>query len=140
MLSHFSCVWVFLTLWTVACQTLLSMGFSKQEYWSSLPCWPTGDLSDPGTKPKSLMSPALADELFTFRATRGNTVLNCKDLIFPLKIDTKAVRLLSWFLSNMVWYILGSAIGLLFSCPDVSDSLWSYGLHHIRPPCSSSVQ
>ena len=38
MLSHFSCVWLFLTLWTVARQAPLSMGFSRQEYWSGLPC------------------------------------------------------------------------------------------------------
>ena len=38
MLSHFSRVWLFATLWTVAFQAPLSMGFSKQEYWSGLPC------------------------------------------------------------------------------------------------------
>ena len=38
MLSCFSHVWLFATLWTVACQDTLSMGFSRQEYWSRLPC------------------------------------------------------------------------------------------------------
>ena len=57
---YFSCVQCFATLWTVACQAPLSMGFSKQEYWSRLP-WPTpGDLPDPGIKPASLRSPTLA--------------------------------------------------------------------------------
>ena len=51
MLSHFSCVWLFVTLWTVAHQASLSMGFSKQEYWSGLPCPPPGDLPDPGIEP-----------------------------------------------------------------------------------------
>ena len=37
MLSHFSCVWVFATIWTVALQALLCMGFSRQEYWNGLP-------------------------------------------------------------------------------------------------------
>ena len=37
VLSHFSHVWLFATLWTIACQTFLSMGFSRQEYWSGLP-------------------------------------------------------------------------------------------------------
>ena len=46
-------------------QAPLSMGFSKQEYWSGLPCPPPGDLSDPGVEPICLMSPALASELFT---------------------------------------------------------------------------
>ena len=41
------------------------MGFSRQEYWSGLPCPPSGDLADPGIKPKRLMSPALTVEFFT---------------------------------------------------------------------------
>ena len=44
-------IWLFMTLWTVACQATLSMGFSREEYWSGLPCPPPGDLSDPGIKP-----------------------------------------------------------------------------------------
>ena len=57
------------TLWTVACQAPLSMGFSRQEYWSGLPCLLPGDLPDPGTEPASLMSPALAGGFFTTSAT-----------------------------------------------------------------------
>ena len=41
------------------------MGFSRQEYWSGLACPPEGDLPDPGIKPSSLMSPALAGGFFT---------------------------------------------------------------------------
>ena len=48
-------VQLFVTPWTVACQAPLSMGFSKQEYWSELPCPPLGDLHTPGTEPMSLM-------------------------------------------------------------------------------------
>ena len=47
------------TSWTEANQTLLSMGFSRQEYWSKLPCPPPGYLPDPGIEPTSLVSPAL---------------------------------------------------------------------------------
>ena len=54
MLSCFSHVQVFVTLWTVAFQAPLSMGFSNQEYWSVLPWPPPGDLPDPGIKPVSL--------------------------------------------------------------------------------------
>ena len=57
------------TLWTVACQASLSMGFSRQEYWSGLPLPSSGDLPDPGIKPISLMSPALADRFFTTSST-----------------------------------------------------------------------
>ena len=47
----------FATLWTIALQAPLSMGFSRQEYWGGLPCPPPGDLSDPGIQP---VTPALA--------------------------------------------------------------------------------
>ena len=57
MLSHFSCICLFMTLWTVARQAPLSMGSSRQEYCSGLPCPPPGDLPDPGIKPKSFKSP-----------------------------------------------------------------------------------
>ena len=57
------------TPWTVAYQAPLSMGFSRQEYWSGLPCTPPGDLLDPGVEPMSLMSPALAGGFFTSSAT-----------------------------------------------------------------------
>ena len=64
MLSQFSRVQPFATLWTAACQASLSMGFPWQEYWSLLPCSPPGDLLDPGMEPVSLKSPALhADSL-----------------------------------------------------------------------------
>ena len=51
-----SCVWLFATLWTITCQVPLSVEFSRQEYWSGLPCPPAGDLPDPGIE---LASPAL---------------------------------------------------------------------------------
>ena len=69
MLSHFSRVPLFVTLWTVACQAPLSMGFSRQECWSELLCPPPGDLPNPGIKPTSLRSPTLADGFFTTSAT-----------------------------------------------------------------------
>ena len=43
-------------------------GFARQEYWSGLPCPPSGDLSDPGIEAASLTSPALADRFFTTSA------------------------------------------------------------------------
>ena len=56
MLSPFSCVQLFATLWTTACQAPLSMGFSRQEYWNGLLCPPPGDLPDTRIEPISLMS------------------------------------------------------------------------------------
>ena len=52
----------FVTLWTVACQAPLSMGFPRQEYWSGKPFPPPGDLSHPEIEPES---PTLAEEFFT---------------------------------------------------------------------------
>ena len=59
------------TLWTAAHQVPQSIGFPRQEYWSGMPCPPSGDLPDPGIKPASLKCPALADKLFITSATWG---------------------------------------------------------------------
>ena len=67
VLSHFSHVRLFATLWTVARQAPLSMGFSRQEYWSGLPCPPPGDLPYPGIKPVFLTPPVRG--FFTTSAT-----------------------------------------------------------------------
>ena len=61
MLSYFSHVRLSATLWTIAHQAPLSMGFSRQEHSSGLPCPPPGDLPDPRIKPESPVAPALAD-------------------------------------------------------------------------------
>ena len=53
ILSLFSCVWLFVTPWTIAHQGPLSIGFSRQEYWSGLPFPLLGDLPDPRIKPES---------------------------------------------------------------------------------------
>ena len=59
-----SCVQLFATPWTVAYQASLSMGFSRQEYWSGLPFPSPGDLPNPGTKPgtPTLEADALTSE------------------------------------------------------------------------------
>ena len=63
MLSH---VQLYATPWTVACQAPLSMRFSKQEYWSGLPCPPPGDLPDPGIRTHIILRhPGWASEFFT---------------------------------------------------------------------------
>ena len=59
MLSGFCHVQLFVTLWTVACQASLSMGFSRQEYWSRSPDPPPGDLPNPRIEPVFPTSPAL---------------------------------------------------------------------------------
>ena len=89
MLSCFSCVSLFAMLWTVALQAPLSMGFSRQGYWSGLLCPPPEDLPDLGIESTSLMSPALAGKFFTTSVTWSGqtkiitTVCITKQLCIP---------------------------------------------------------
>jgi len=69
VLSRFSVVRLSAALWTAARQAPLSVGFSRQEYWSGLPWPPPGDLSNPGIDSMFLMSPALAGGFFTTSTT-----------------------------------------------------------------------
>ena len=69
VLSHFSHVRLFAMPGTIARQAPLSMGFSRQEYWSGLPCPPPGDLPYLGIEPTSVMSPALEGEVFNTSPT-----------------------------------------------------------------------
>ena len=91
VLSHFSPVQLFATLWTVAHQALLSMEFSRQEYWSGLSCSPLGDLLNSGIKPMSFMSPALADRLFCF-------------FFLPLLLPVKPLH--CWFASLVLVFLM----------------------------------
>ena len=59
LFNRFSHVGRFAALWTLAHQAPLSVGFSRQEYWSGLPFPSPGDFPDPGIELMSLMSPAL---------------------------------------------------------------------------------
>ena len=65
MLSHFSYVWLFATPWTQPTGLLCPWDSLKQEYWSRLPCPLPGYPPDPGIKPVSLISLALAGGIFT---------------------------------------------------------------------------
>ena len=66
------------TLWTVVCQVSPSMGFSRQEFWSGLPCPPPGDLPDPGFEPGS---PALqADALLSEPPGKSKVEWTVKEL------------------------------------------------------------
>ena len=90
VLSGFSRVWLFVSPWTAAHQAPLSMGFSRQEYWSGLPCPPPGDLPKPGIELVSLMIPTLAAGFFTTSATR-------KHHGHPNPIHTCTCTTGSWF-------------------------------------------
>ena len=128
LLSH---VWLFVTPWTVARQTPLSMGFTRQEYWSGLPCPSPGDLPDPGIEP-------------------GSSALQPDTLLFePLGKSWETYRLLFIYnrtLKNPFPVSLNIAISYppklsltswntMFSHPVIPDSLQPHGLQHARPPC-----
>ena len=110
VLSSFSRVQLCVTLWAVARQAPLSMGFFQQEYWNGLPCPPPGDLPDPGIKPASPASPTLLVEFFiTDPLWRF-----LKNLKVELPCDP-AIPLLGRYLEktlNSKWYL----------CPNVHGS------------------
>ena len=88
VLSLFSCVGLFATPWTLACQAALSMEFSRQEYWSGLPCPPPGDLPDPEVEPTSPVSPALVGRFFTTNATWKAQKANINQGCIHSKVDS----------------------------------------------------
>ena len=89
-----SCIWLFVTPWTVASQTPLSMEVSRQEYWSGLPFPSPGNLPDPGIKPASPASPALAGGFFT-TAPAGK----------PLTYTKRVLTTIFWS-----WYLVKSGL------------------------------
>ena len=118
VLSHFSRVLLFSTLWTVAHQTPLSVGFSRQEYWHGLPCPPPGDLPNPGIKPASPRSPALAGGFFPTNATWEATT-SC--MMWPKKKNKEEVEPSSRGLCGLFW------------CPPLQESN-SLGYYNATTP------
>ena len=74
VLSRFSRVQLLATPWTVAHQVPLSLGFSRQGYWSGLPFPPPGDLPNPAIKHTPLTSPALTGGFFTTSTNHASPV------------------------------------------------------------------
>ena len=93
VLSCFSCDWLFGTPWTIAHQAPLSLGFSRQEYWSGLPFPPPEDLPDSGIEPRSLRSPALADEFNqVFPLTSGRQLFSSTPNPMGAKLSLPSIR------------------------------------------------
>ena len=89
---------------TQAHQALLSMRFSRKEYWSGWPCPPPGGLLDPGTEP-SVQSPALAGGFLT---TEPPGKLQC-GACFSLILDVSCLAYKNWILFMFVF--LGTTSG-----------------------------
>ena len=99
-------VWLFATLWTVARQAPLSIGFSRQEYWSGLPFPSPGDLPDPGIEPRS---PALQanslplSHLGSPRAVAGwFTTMFCRN---SAAAGLPSMRVLNFIFKNIFNYL-----------------------------------
>ena len=133
MLSHISCVRLSVTTWTVAHQSPLCMGFSRQEYCNGLPCPSPGDLPNLGIEPGS---PTLqADSL----ATKLQGKIYKGVLALPKRCSTQ-LGLPEAHRSGWSQVSQGCSLrinSVQFSHSVMSDSLQSHGLQHARPPCPS---
>ena len=89
-----SSVLVFATLWTVAHQAPLCMGFPKQEYWSGLPFPPPGDLPNPETEATSL---TLAGRFFTIEPTGKPMCVWCMHVCVYIFFGYAVCLMGSWF-------------------------------------------
>ena len=98
VLNPFSRVQLFATLWTVARQTPLSMGYPRQEYWSELPFPSSRDLPNPGIEPVSPVAPALqADSLLPSHQGSPKALMRCsKRTGYPLVSISLTGRRLGW--------------------------------------------
>ena len=94
------------------------MGFSRQEYWSELPCPPPGDLPNPGIKLTSLMSPAWAGSFFTLLS---KSLAWIQALIYLQSTSQMAPRIPLY----------------VFQFTSVASDSETHGLQHARPSCPS---
>ena len=141
MLSCFSHVPFFATPWIIAGQASLSVGFSRQEYWSGLLCTPQGDLPNPGIKPGS---PALqANSLLlshwgSLHTQQSQSIAFCLGLL--LSCRGNFLLFLLWRRVSKshitVWVLVQSNL-ILWTFIDICDSLVAHHfgeriLHHLK--------
>ena len=103
MVSRFSHVQLFATLWTVTHQASPSMGFSRQEYWSGLLCSPPGDLPDSGIEPRppALQADSLPSEPPGKPMNTGVGSLSCLQRIFLTQKLNQALLHYRWILYQL---------------------------------------
>ena len=101
-------VWLFATPWTAAYQAPPSMGFSRQEYWSGLPCPPPGDLPHPGMEHNCLLSSALVGGFFTTSTTGEAMAPHSSTLAWKILWTEEPGRLQSM---RLHFHFLPSCIG-----------------------------
>ena len=119
--SHFHCVRLFVTPWTVAHQAPLAMGVSRQEYWNGLPCPCPGGFPDQGIKPAS---PALTGGFFTTTITSADHQFllisqRSASMQFPSIISPLNKHILRFY------YVIGTGDGgglVAKSCPTLATA------------------
>ena len=92
LLSRFSHVQLFAILWALACQAPESMAFSRQEYWSGLPCTPPGDLPDPEIEP----TPPVLQADFLLPSHWGNLNIWCPHVKLLKNVANPLKEILIW--------------------------------------------
>ena len=112
--------------WTSACQTPLSVGFSRQGYWSELPFPTQGDLPDPGIEPVSPVSSALAGRLFPL-SHLGNLEIKYANLHKVSWILN--IIILPVFVSGLPWWLKSSLVTHMVNSPPARQEtqIWSLG-------------
>uniref|UniRef100_A0A452FS50 protein-tyrosine-phosphatase n=1 Tax=Capra hircus TaxID=9925 RepID=A0A452FS50_CAPHI len=112
---------MFATPWTIACQAPLSIGFSRQEYWSGLPFLSPGDLPDPGIEPGSptFQADSLPSEP-SGKCTINVMPLNCPETI-PPPIPSVWKNCTDWFVCWLLAQINYKAVGSLDPSADLSS-------------------
>ena len=118
VLSCFSCIRLLVTPWTAARQAPLSMGFSRQEYWSGWPCPPLGDLPNPGIKLTSLTSPASEASFLTVISATREATSKVKLVIQPNQLAQKTV---GW---GLPWWSSGEDSALSRPGAQVRSLVW----------------
>ena len=133
--SCFSLVWFFVTLWTVVHQAPLSMGFSREKYWSALPFPPLRSLPDSGIEPASFMSPGSTGKPLLPLAHTCFSYHVFDDFPFFIKPRIKCSGLnissgLHFLLKAPMLCTAAAAAKSLQSCPTLCDPIDG------GPPCS----
>ena len=135
MLSRFYHVQLFVTPWTVAHQAPLCMGFSRQEYWSGLPCPPPGDLPDPGIEPSSLYCPAWQVHSLPGVPIKQVWCLNFsfKSLLHPQPASLPLLPKRLLLLNSHLWLVLTLQRRLSFYSSSIRKPTTRIPKHGLKP-------